>query len=98
MIDFQKDSQKDKILTTENKPRVVTIDIISTKFVAILPNIATNVIFHPFVAILGSIATNLVAIMRVMTTRRVADNGARGVDITWQYRVDDNREDAFHFI
>ena len=40
------------------------------KFVAILPNIATNVIFHPFVAILGSIATNLVTIMRVMTTRK----------------------------
>ena len=56
--------------------------IIATKFVAILPDIATNVIFHPIVAILGSIATNLVAIMRVMTTRMVADNGARGV-ITW---------------
>ena len=45
-----------------------TLFIIVTKFVAILPNIATNVIFHPFVAILGSIATNLVTIMLVMTT------------------------------
>ena len=32
-------------------------------------------IFHPFVAILGVMATNLVAIIRVMTTRRVANNG-----------------------
>ena len=53
----------------------IILAIIVTKFVAILPNIATSVILHPFVAILGSIATNLVAIMRVMTTRRVADNG-----------------------
>ena len=51
-----------------------SLSIIVTKFVAILPNIATNVIFHPFVAILGSIATNLVTIMRVMATRRIADN------------------------
>ena len=51
-----------------------TFVIIATKFVAILPNIATNVVFHPFVAILGSIATNLVTIMRVMATRRIADN------------------------